>query len=365
MHLYEQIRDEIRERILSGFYREGVRLPGIRVLAGEFSTTVVTINRVIGDLESMGLIRRVAKSGCYVTAADSWGGENRTGRETGLAGVIAFDTQTSSFWANATEAIEDALRVNGLHMVVGHSDHEVERAIEYVHELDRKGIDGFVFVPLDADSPEEFCRSNSRVIAELRATKKPFVLFDRSVPGEDTSSVTNDHYAEAIPLVEYLVESGCRNPLYLTPRYSMATGARRRAFIDVLNRHGYDKPEDRVEVINRSSIRPEDFPELEAILNRHPECDGFFTCTGSMARLLNRVLDEGRDPSNRLPIVGFSRARREDAPPRLRYVARLPAYDYAYAAGKLLALLIKGSQERFWSANTINVVVHCEHARLG
>ena len=364
MYLYERIRDELRQRILAGFYPKGARLPGIRVLAREFSTTVATINRVIGELESMGFVTRVAKSGCYVNSADMWGPTDRTGRETGLAGVIAFDTRTSSFWANATEAMEDALRVNSLHMVVGHSDHDVDRAIEYVHQLDGKGIDGFIFVPLDADSPEEFQRSNSHVIAELRSTKKPFVLFDRTVPGEEASSVATDHYADALPLVEYLVKAGCKSPLYLTPRHSMATGERHRAFVDVLRRNGYSSPEDRVEQINRSSIRPEDAPELVAILDRHPECDGFFTCTGSMARLLNKVLDEGRDRERRLPIVGFSRASRADAVSRLRYVARLPAYDYAYAAGKLLALLVKGRHERFWNAHSIHVVVRCEHVRL-
>lgn len=54
--LYEQIAQQIKERILSGELPPGTQLPSIRQLAGELLTSVITTKRAYQELEAEGMI---------------------------------------------------------------------------------------------------------------------------------------------------------------------------------------------------------------------------------------------------------------------------------------------------------------------
>lgn len=64
--IYEQIKIQIIEAILSDELREDTQLPSIRQLAKELKVSVITTTRAYRDLEEEGYVVNVQGKGCYV-----------------------------------------------------------------------------------------------------------------------------------------------------------------------------------------------------------------------------------------------------------------------------------------------------------
>ncbi|MGJ7045655.1 GntR family transcriptional regulator [Thermoanaerobacterium thermosulfurigenes] len=69
--IYEQIKEQIKEAILSDELKEGDMLPSIRQLASELKVSVVTTTRAYSDLEQEGFIVNIQGKGCFVTSKNN------------------------------------------------------------------------------------------------------------------------------------------------------------------------------------------------------------------------------------------------------------------------------------------------------
>lgn len=64
--LYEQIKEQIKNAIISGELKEGEALPSIRALANDLHVSVLTTRRVYDELESEGFVITRAGKGSFV-----------------------------------------------------------------------------------------------------------------------------------------------------------------------------------------------------------------------------------------------------------------------------------------------------------
>ena len=64
--LYRHLVEDIEQKILSGTYRPGEKLPSIRKLHCQLNLSVSTVYHAFNELESMGLVEARPKSGYYV-----------------------------------------------------------------------------------------------------------------------------------------------------------------------------------------------------------------------------------------------------------------------------------------------------------
>ena len=71
MPIYEQIKEQLKEAIMSDEIGEGDMLPSIRQLAGDLKVSVITTARAYSELEQEGYIANVQGKGCYVAPKDS------------------------------------------------------------------------------------------------------------------------------------------------------------------------------------------------------------------------------------------------------------------------------------------------------
>ena len=71
MPIYEQIKEQIKEAIMSDEIKEGDMLPSIRQLAGDMKVSVITTTRAYSELEQEGYLVNVQGKGCYVAPKDS------------------------------------------------------------------------------------------------------------------------------------------------------------------------------------------------------------------------------------------------------------------------------------------------------
>lgn len=63
--IYEQVRDSLRQLILSGAIAPGEKLPSVRELAGSLAINPNTIQRSYRELEHLGIIYTVAGKGAF------------------------------------------------------------------------------------------------------------------------------------------------------------------------------------------------------------------------------------------------------------------------------------------------------------
>lgn len=69
--IYAQIREQLKEQILSGRIPEGTTLPSIRQLAKEVGVSVVTTTRAYSELETEGFIATMQGKGSVVLPTDN------------------------------------------------------------------------------------------------------------------------------------------------------------------------------------------------------------------------------------------------------------------------------------------------------
>ncbi|MCR5785345.1 MAG: GntR family transcriptional regulator [Eubacterium sp.] len=65
--IYEQIRDRLREYIVSGALKEDEKMPSVRTLASQLAVNPNTIQRAYRELESEGYLYSVAGKGNFVS----------------------------------------------------------------------------------------------------------------------------------------------------------------------------------------------------------------------------------------------------------------------------------------------------------
>lgn len=75
--IYEQVRDALRQLILSGAIAPGEKLPSVRELAASLAINPNTIQRSYRELESLGLINTVPGKGAFA-ATDHTAAQRRT-----------------------------------------------------------------------------------------------------------------------------------------------------------------------------------------------------------------------------------------------------------------------------------------------
>lgn len=65
--IYMQLTEEIQNRIATGYYQPGGRLPSVRELAGEAEVNPNTMQKALAELERQGLLYSQRTAGRFVT----------------------------------------------------------------------------------------------------------------------------------------------------------------------------------------------------------------------------------------------------------------------------------------------------------
>lgn len=69
--IYEQIKQQVKEAILSGELKEQNALPSLRTLAKDLKISVLTVTRAYTELEEEGFVKNVQGRGCFVLGSGS------------------------------------------------------------------------------------------------------------------------------------------------------------------------------------------------------------------------------------------------------------------------------------------------------
>ncbi|QEL19762.1 LacI family DNA-binding transcriptional regulator [Limnoglobus roseus] len=318
------ISQQIEADIRQGRWGDG-RLPGVRTLAQEYGTSVVTASRALQNLVNRGLIDTVERSGCFVRSAapsdkiettETWGVCLRL---------------TAGPWRQGTEAVVRggftalARREGYLFRDDLFPDPNLpeSRLTQLALEAKATGVGGLFYLP--ARVSEAAARLDEVLLRACAAAKFPVVLLERNLRGNRPLThdlIGNEDLEAGRTLTRHLIEAGRQRPACVVGSPTSSHQARLAGYLLAVYEAGVtpcviEQPIDAplkdayAAVVNQAMAA-----RADAIV-----CYQDYTAIGVIVELLNR----GRRVPADVAVTGF-----EDLPIGSTFSIGVTTYAFSY-----------------------------------
>jgi DNA-binding LacI/PurR family transcriptional regulator len=288
---HRRIFEIVRERIQSGDYQPGDRIPSEAHLIDEFGVSRPTVARALQELQRRGLVHRRRGSGTFVS-------RNHTGKA--LFGLLIPGLGATEVFEPICAEMARVAQQDGHSLLWGaaaparsdDSDKDVDRgaiAWDLCQRFIRDRVGGVFFAPLEMIHDKKDI--NHRIAHAFDEARMPVVLLDRDYvkyPGRsnhDLVGINNRRVGHTI--TDHMFEAGCRRLLFiLRPGSTSAVHARSVGFAEafITRKAAFD-----VNMIQECD--PRDTEQISKLLRQHNP-DGIVCANDVTAGHLLHTLDE-------------------------------------------------------------------------
>jgi LacI family transcriptional regulator len=315
---YQQIAAELRQKILSGEYRVGQRLPSEVSLVSRYGVSRPTAARAYQELVSVGLIERRANAGAFVLEQLPAAGRRRElgllipqWRTTeifemicGQLASLARVRDTGLIWSNPAgePAPMMTTAADNPHLA------ELAHAERLCEEFIEKKVSGVFFAPLEYSVEQKAtCR---RIAERLRQAAIPVVLIDREIEdfplnsGFDVAGM--DNIAAGFLMAKHLLKLGCKRIVFVTRPLSAPTVSGRIAGVrEALARKGLGTAD--ADLVLEGDANDMDFVRTRILKRKFEAC----ICANdrTAAQLLQTLLKLNIRVPHDMRVVGFDNAK--------------------------------------------------------
>lgn len=197
--IYKHIYDDLLEKISSGAFNAGDRLPSEKELCDTYNVSRITSKRALEILAAQGYILRSPGKGSYVNTQH--GQESKSHVSPLSVGLIIPDF-SDSFGTKLLYGIEERCSALGYHLIVKRTRDQTEDEEKAIKAL--SGTAGILIQPIHG----EFYNSE---ILKLILNNRALVFVDRRLKGLAVPSITTNNVEAAEEGTRYLLEQGHRN----------------------------------------------------------------------------------------------------------------------------------------------------------
>lgn len=219
MSTWREIADHIRNRIDTGEYKLGQRLPKEIELGEEYAVSRSTIHRALESLENQGYVESRKRGGTYV---------RKEPREKRHLVALIFDRVAKNFDFPSSEMIDGIKETLGdqYGLVLCDSKDSIEREANFLSRMSRE-TDGIICFPI-AD------QRDGTYLEKLHAMNFPLVTVDRIPVGYKGSAVVSDDRGATISAIKMLRDHGHRHIGFIGFHKETVSSAmgRYRAFLE-------------------------------------------------------------------------------------------------------------------------------------
>jgi GntR family transcriptional regulator, arabinose operon transcriptional repressor len=209
---YRQIYDNLKDAIGSGDYQTGQRLPSESELGKIFSTSRLTVNRALRELQLSGLIERRVGSGSYVSA---------TKRLDLSFGLLIPDLGDTEIFEPICRGIAEVQTEQRHVLLWGRSPADAAAMEAQARESCRQWVAakvaGAFFAPLELTDKKDAV--NSRIARLFETAGIPLILIDRDlVPypqRSDYDLIGIDNRRAGYVLTEHMLQTGCKRLIFV------------------------------------------------------------------------------------------------------------------------------------------------------
>lgn len=204
---YENIKLDLRGKILGRTWPAGSKIPSSRELAVLYRCSINTIEKSVRELESEGFLVREERRGTFVspTAIPAVLEPEPAISET-IATVV--DDVNSYIFSRAFRGIEDTLKTRGFALTISSHDNDPDRQEQILERLIRQGVRGIILYPaLAFENDNQYYKK-----IEGQLEKSKIVCMDRYLYNTSLSIpyVTSDNFYASYQLTRQLIENGHR-----------------------------------------------------------------------------------------------------------------------------------------------------------
>lgn len=198
--LYQQIYIDLLEKINSGYYKVGEKIPTEKQLQENYNVSRITVKSALQTLADDGYIRRVSGVGTFVEKKDEDTEKKAMEKTLGLL-VSGF---SDSFGRNLLMALDAEISRLGYSFILKITQETQDLENAYLKEMVSLGVDGIIIIPVQAEYYNPY-------LLQLILDGFPIVTIDKKMDGIPAVHAGSDHYKAAYHAVSYLIERGHRN----------------------------------------------------------------------------------------------------------------------------------------------------------
>ncbi len=185
--------------------------------------------------------------------------------------------------------VEKTLNQHGYKLFICNSDFEVKKELEYIRMLNKKIIDGIIFI------------SNSD-INDYITPDLPIVTIDRHLCHE-MIYISSDNYQGGRMAAKHLVDKRCTNIAFVGgfPEVETEVHKRKQGFIDYLNEKeiNYTIYEEKNGIEDMNAF-------AQAFVEKYPSIDGIFALTDMLAyQLVHQLTKRNVKIPEQVKVVGY------------------------------------------------------------
>ncbi|MCJ7842466.1 GntR family transcriptional regulator [Lederbergia sp. NSJ-179] len=312
--MYEQIYDELCERIANQHYREGDRVPSEKELADLYHVSRITSKKALELLANDGLIVRLPGKGSFVKEAVDVEKQVKIKKATEknskrlLIGLVMTDFDYS-FGTHIVHGVEEASRQHECFPVIRRTMGMIENEVNAIKELLHLGVDGLIVFPAQGEYFNE-------EILKLVINKFPLVLIDRYFKGIAATSISTDNVSSTKKAINYLFELGHEHISLISPPPVDTTAIEERieGFIEAHDEAGIavdkalwatDLTSTLPNAFTQENIS-EDIKKIKTHLQSQPQITALFVVEYNLALIAKKAIEElGWNIPEDISIISF------------------------------------------------------------
>lgn len=201
MKKYELVEQWIHEQFQNGSIQPGERLPSESELCRRFSVSRNAVRQAMANLRASGDILSIDKVGSFRT--EDTGDQNS---HTGNIGIITYKLESYVF-PQIIRGSGKVLDNHGYHLLLGHSDYQLEKERTLLEDFLEKGVEGLIIEPIFAPNRS----NNESLLMKFESQNIPVVLLDNAYADDRFNSVVLDDRKAGRIAASYLLEHGHSN----------------------------------------------------------------------------------------------------------------------------------------------------------
>lgn len=191
----KQFYDFLKNEIISGEYSEGDKFPSIRELASKYNISSITVNSVISNLVTEGLLYVVQGRGTFVAEK-----KRESKKKKKMIGVMLFDfSLESNVEAGIFNSIQQNLK-DEYYVVPYNSYNKLELFYKGIKGFSELEADGMILIP---PTSEDY---DPALVKSLIVPGIPVVFINRNIPDIKADFLAMDFDKATFKAVKHLID---------------------------------------------------------------------------------------------------------------------------------------------------------------
>lgn len=221
--LYQQISDDLKQKIVTKIFKSGDQLPTEKELSEAYSVSRITAKRALTELEQLGLVSRTRGKGTFVQELN----KNHTKLLKRVLFIIPFEGMS---FGDFTQGLVPALKVENTTVFITYASYLKENTADDIKE----NFDGLIYYPM-------YTEDYLDILLELSLQNFPVVLLDKQIYDLGFPCVSSDNFNGGEQAAQALLNLGHKRIAFVASNdthHPQTTRNRYLGYVKVLKEQG-------------------------------------------------------------------------------------------------------------------------------